>query len=246
MKFIKRFFGGKNGSSGPAIQPIFNKSGVLLCTMQADGGMGMVQVDVPSSWQAAQEGSDRLWYVGQPLTLELFDGAVVVRKGSELVRVFDGRENDAQARALLLLMRARWLEANSETLGVLASTAGASTKPLVLGSGSRSPWIRRLGYVFGFACVFAAGLGAMHYYLHPGGVGLDLSGMSIDEVAKIDSNPAIIREVQDQMMAAVGVGQENAKNISGTIEKDHIAALKAMGLNTGVSMKNALNCLAQK
>jgi len=245
VKFIKLFFGGKFGSPGPAIQPIFNKSGVLLCTMQADGGMGMVQVDVPSTWQAAEEGSGRFWYVGQPLTLELFDGAVVVRKGGELVRIFDGRENDAQARALLVLMRQRWLEANSETLGGLANTAGAS-KPLVLGQGTRSPWIRRLGYVFGFAGVFAAGLGAMHYYLHPGGVGLDLSGMSIEEVAKIDSNPAIIREVQDQMMAAVGVGQERAKNISGAIEKDHIAALKAMGLNTGVSMKNALNCLAQK
>ena len=244
MKFIKRLFGRETRPPDPVIQPIFNADGVLLCVLRVDGGMNMEQMAVPIPW-VMNRPRERPWYVGEPISLELSNDVVVMRKGSEEVQVFDAKGDHAQAKALLVLLRQRWFEANSGILAGLGSSVGA-LKPLGAPISRRSPWVLRLGYLCGFVGVFAAGLGAMHYYLHPGGVGLDMTGMSIEDVAKMDSNPAMVRDVQDQMMAAVSLGQENAKKISGKIEQDHIAALKAMGLNTGVSMSNALSCLAQK
>lgn len=114
--------------------------------------------------------------------------------------------------------------------------------------------LRRRGVAFGASAAAAVVLvvggyvGATHW-LKPAGPGIDLSSMSIDEVALLDANPKAMREVQTSLIEAMGVGRaeskKQAEKQAGKIEQDHIDALKAMGLNPGVSMKNAMNCLAK-
>lgn len=105
-----------------------------------------------------------------------------------------------------------------------------------------NPWL--LWSVLAAVVVAAGWMGANHY-LKPNGPGIDLSSMSVEDVARMDANPAAVRQVQDSLIEALGVGRAKAGETRAKIEQDHIDALKAMGLEPGVSMKNAMSCLAK-
>ena len=73
---------------------------------------------------------------------------------------------------------------------------------------------------------------------------LDLTSMPIAEIAQIDSNPAALDKINEEMIAALNVGKLNAGKSGDQMEKEHIAALKSLGLEPSEpSMRNAMACL---
>jgi hypothetical protein len=227
--------------------PILNAEGCIICSQQANGTFTSNQVVVGARGNGP-------WYVGRPISLEVRGGQLWVSgvhifgrstgDFAEEILLYEG--DKASAQALLSSVQQAWMEANTgDAKERVTKRTGAAGAP-AWRAPAMNPWRKLAVLSVGSLAVFCSGLGAMHLYLHPSGPGVNLSGMSVDEVARLDSNPAAIREVQEQMMAAIELGRSDAKKLQGRIEKDHMDTLKAMGLDVGVSGKNAMNCLAGK
>lgn len=80
-------------------------------------------------------------------------------------------------------------------------------------------------------------------YLQPSGPSIDMTAMSIEDLAAMDSNPEAIRSVQSTMIEALNHGREQGAREAGKIEEAHIKALQELGLDPGKSMANAVSCL---
>lgn len=77
-----------------------------------------------------------------------------------------------------------------------------------------------------------------------GAPSVDLSSMSVEDLSKVEGNPEFMRNVQDEMMKAVQIGQATAQANAPKIQQQHIDTLKGMGLDPGTSMTGAAACLA--
>jgi len=236
--------------------------GLMITHAWPDGRFAATPVAVPGA-----QGTPGVWAVGRPISLSVADeadGQAVLSMGGvgdEPLKVYSGRRDDVEQTAREV--QRAWLAANSGAAGAQAPNvapspqwAGPSAAPSYAAhtvthyhqATARFPraW-RKWAVVAVIAVGFVVGgWAAANYYLKPKGPGIDLSAMSIDDVASLDANPSAVRQVQESLMEAVGVGRAQAAEAQGKIEQDHIEALKAMGLQPGVSMKNAMACLAKK
>lgn len=220
------------------IIPIFNERGIMLCIQRPTGTFESREVAAPE----AMLGTTQPWYVGQPINLIIRAGAVYIGMATldeqNYARLYEG--SPQECGALLTAVRQAWLEVNLPKIaGDVASVSGVP----------RMPRRRKWGVAATVALVVglvATGAGGMHLYLRQSGPGLDLSSMSVQDVAALDANPVAVRNLQNQLMVAMQTGQAEAKKMTGKIEQDHLSALTAMGLQPGVSVKNAMACLATK
>lgn len=216
------------------VTPMFNKHGLMLGIESSSGAFETRNVNFQ-----IKEAADTPWYIGEPIALEIRDGKLWMRRADVAEHtVFEGSRRECQA--LLLAIRQLWLDANLQT----GAHALKTVMPFrVQGFGDKRRFVA--------LCVLCAALASLgvvgaYLYLRPMGPGLDLTSMSVQDIARLDANPVAVRELQEQFVAAMKVGQADAKKLNGKIEEDHLQALKAMGLQTGVSVKNAMSCLAIK
>lgn len=230
-----------------------------------DGRFFSFAVLVPGAQGAAGQ-----WAIGRPLSLAVVDAeegkaSLMLSLGGnqEPIHAYTGHRADVEQTGQSI--QRAWMAANasaSQGAAAAASQAGAPSQqwaplqpatnfpsatyhgPAVARSRFNffTPWL--LVPVLAVAVVGASWFAASHY-LKPSGPGIDLSSMSIDEVASLDANPAAVRQVQDSLIEAVGAGRAVAAGAQAKVEQEHIEALKAMGLDPGVSMKNAMSCLAK-
>lgn len=244
------------------VNVMLTAEGLMITHAWPDGRFAATPVPVPGA-----QGAPGAWAVGRPINLSIADEAdgqaalSMGGLGTEPLKVYVGRRDDVEQTAREV--QRAWLAANSGAAGVQAPNvapgapwAGPSAVPSYATNtvthyhqaAFRFPrsW-RKWAVVAVIAVGFVVGgWAAANYYLKPKGPGIDLSAMSIDDVASLDANPAAVRQVQESLMEAVGVGRAQAAEAQSKIEQDHIEALKAMGLQPGVSMKNAMACLAKK
>ena len=241
MKKIVTFF--RSLFSRPdSVIPALTARGVLLCIQRPSGSFESREIIV---FEDATEVSP--WYIGRPVNFDVLDGKLCISSGSHSVVVFEGGKS--QCHSLLAAIRLAWLEAHQSFSAQSASALGlrpAFQAPTP--AAGRRPrrwgvWMVALTTAVVFVTLGAAG---MQVYVQRSAPGLDLSSMSIEEVATLDANPVAIRRLQDQMTAAMKVGQAEGQKLTGKIEEDHVSALKAMGLQPGVSVKNAMACLGAK
>ncbi|SFF31646.1 hypothetical protein [Paracidovorax wautersii] len=177
------------------------------------------------------------------------------------------------------LLRGLWMQANAQGVGTWGGAAASATVPNATASGARgavaytppssmlgSPLptpaatfqSRRGGLVLKLCGGIAAAAlllggswyGFSQYWGRSGtGAGLDLSAMSIEDIAQMEANPAVANDVQAgiqaKMVEALGFGRDAGSAKAAAMEEDHINALKSMGLVMGSSMKNAMGCLAK-
>lgn len=242
LNFLRSFF------SRPAeVMPVLTERGVLLCIQRPSGTFESREVIV-----APNAGKGSPWYLGKPFNIDVQGGTLNISVESQSVVLYEG--TPAECKSLSTVIRQAWLEANQG--GGFASAPRQRRAPYApapmqsyvpqMSLGRRGGPVR---WVFGTLLALTVafvGAAGMNVYLQRGGPGLDLSSMSIEDVAALDSNPVAVRKLQDQMTVAMQVGQEQGKKLSGKIEEDHLNALKAMGLQPGVSVKNAMACLATK
>lgn len=258
----------------PAFAPvnvILTGQGLMLSQAWPDGRFQSKAVDLHFGDAAAAAGA---WAVGRPINLAIEDepggsAKLLLEAGGEGAGtlLFDGPRASVEQAARSV--QQAWLDANAGVFPGVPAAAGVP--PAQWGQNSRESYPRSAagaaapayypGARFGepqrsvmkkwmvlllAACVLVGGgWAAANYYLKPAGPSLDLSSMSIEEVAALDANPAAVRNVQESLIEAVGVGRAQAAQNNAKIEQDHIDALKAMGLQPGVSMKNAMSCLAK-
>lgn len=78
------------------------------------------------------------------------------------------------------------------------------------------------------------------------GPSMDLTGLSIQDIASIDSSPDMQRKLQMDFSKAIEQGAAAGKDAAKKIQEDQLATMKSLGLNPGISAENALGCLAQK
>ena len=250
---------------------IMTGEGLMMSQAWPDGRFFSTAVQVPGAQGASGQWAIgrpiNLSYVDEEggqvaLYMRVVGGAQEI----EPIKVYVGLRQDAEQIAFSI--QAAWIAANaggghSLAPGVVGGGAAAwggapgghgymgnatSSGAAYHQGATRSVWsVLRLWVFFPLLAiaVVAASWMAANRYLKPSGPGIDMSSMSIDEVAMLDANPAAVRQVQESLLEAVGVGRAQAAGSPGKIEQDHIDALKAMGLEPGVSMKNAMSCLAK-
>lgn len=264
MNKIRKFFVASEPQVAVAahVNVMLTADGLMITHAWPDGRFAATPVQVPGA-----QGTPGAWAVGRPINLSVADeadGQAALHMGGigdEPLKVYVGRREDVE-QAAREVQRA-WLAANSgapaaqvPNMAPGAQWAAPSAVPSYTQktvthyhqAAVRFPRAWRKWAVVGVVAVgfVVGGWAAANYYLKPKGPGIDLSAMSIDDVASLDANPAAVRQVQESLMEAVGVGRAQAAEAQGKIEQDHIEALKAMGLQPGVSMKNAMACLAKK
>lgn len=243
--------------SSSLIHPILTAAGIMLCIQRPGGGFESREIAVP----ATSASGGRPWFVGEPVRLNIVGTRLEMTLGPErtssqlaaaasdapaAITIYDGLLPESEA--LLLAVRHAWLNANlPKTLPTAASDGPINTfTPPPQSSSLRKKYAVGLALA-GVVGLVAAGAGGMQLYLGGGrGPGLDLTAMSVNEVAQLDLNPAAVRSMQEQLLAAVKSGQDEATKMTGAVEANHLGALKSMGLDPGVSAKNAMSCLATK
>lgn len=240
-----------------------NSNGLMVVEI-TDGKTSTTSVALPSEWRDRVQQDN--WLVELPLSLsEKSEGgtsSVIMHAFDGLPDMVIGCSGQAQAKEVFQAIQRMWLSDN-HMLEVEKSDSSAGER--ITSSSVKEPGQVRAqaengGSIRGksgavivtLACVAvlgAAGFGSYKYVVHKSqplaeAPALDLSKMSIDDVAKIDADPKFVQSIQSEMMAAVGVGKEAARSKQTEIEASHIEALKGMGLDPGTSMKSAAACLA--
>ncbi|MBL8512029.1 MAG: hypothetical protein JNM52_10335 [Betaproteobacteria bacterium] len=95
------------------------------------------------------------------------------------------------------------------------------------------------------AVVIAGTAFATHTYLNRSKPSLDLSSLSIKDLAALDANPFLQRRLQNDLSRALESGNAAARGMTAKIQREQAESMKALGLNAGASMENAMGCLAQ-
>jgi hypothetical protein len=243
---------------------ILTSEGLMVSHAWPEGRFSSFSVQVPGA-----QGAPGQWAIGRPLSLSVVDAEdgkaslmMCLDGGQDTIHAYTGNRVDVEQTGQSIQWAWMAVNANASQGAAAASQAVAPPQqwaPLQPATNfpaspyhgsvvARSrfnfftPWL--LVPVLAVAVVGASWFAASHY-LKPSGPGIDLSSMSIDEVALLDANPAAVRQVQDSLIEAVGAGRAAAAGAQAKVEQDHIEALKAMGLDPGVSMKNAMSCLAK-
>lgn len=245
----------------PQVQVQFTDTGLLIATSSGESFQG-VEVNIVDLLQRLQEPftlPDAKKWFECAITLAV-DGDTVFMtvSGSKGVAVYTG----VAAQTVSTLVRQQWLARNmgfqapplvqSHAQGVLPPQAGfggyaAAPQMGVAHSPVATPrrWKRWVAAGIGAVVIVAGAYFGAQKYLYPKGPGMDLSSLSIDEIAALDSNPGAIRDVQSAAIEAMNAGRQLGAQKASQIEESHIEALKAMGLNPGTSLKNAMGCLAR-
>lgn len=242
------------------VRIIPTSTGLMTVVVDDKGGMETLPVDVPSKW--LKEGAEDRWMKGLPLSFNVVKASgeesrfeAVMTAHDETVQAFVGLE--VAARAVVDALRASWLAANGSADVVapasipLAAETGAQTVALQT---DRPSFTARVGaqplwvwVVAGFAmvagCIYAGIYFARNSLPNPKAPSLDLSQYSLDEVAALGNDPAMVRSVQDELLRAAQHGQEVAKTQGEKFQQDHLELLSSMGLDAGTSGKNAAACL---
>ena len=250
---------------------VFRTNNGVIITQQSAHGFTSLPTEVPSTW--ITPGSED-WFKGFALSVQVVSvgdakSKVLLQKSGtdESVVVFEG--DAIQAQGLSQQIQQMWMQSNGFQAAItpVASTtvlpqakahsvapepapaavpvgASAAVAPVATKKGAK--WAAALSMV---ALLAGTGYGTYWYMSHQnkpleGAPALDLSKMSIDDLAKIEGDPVFVKNVQSEMMAAVGAGQEAAKAKSSEVQSNHINALKSMGLDPGTSMQSAAACLA--
>lgn len=173
------------------------------------------------------------------------------------------------------VLRGLWMQANAQGGGapvagwVVPAASAAAPGGVAAGGGAYTPpsfipsspapasaaraggRVWKWGGGLAFAVLLAVGswYGFSQYLKHPSGAGLDLSAMSIEDIAQMEANPTVAGDVQAgiqaKMVEAMGFGRDAGSAKAAEMEKSHIDALQSMGLVMGSSMKNAMGCLAK-
>ena len=236
---IKSIFGSRSAwIRRKAVTSAFvTDQGVMVSSVTPDGRFTSRMVKVGSDGSSGREP----WWKTCNIDLQVSGQKLLLTvpslAGQESVpfeiNVGDTKEN----QRLLKQIQHQWLSFNQGSMTV--ATAG-----FVAPSLRASP---RLPYAFAASILLVAGVGwyGANLYLRPGGPTMNLSSMSVEDIAKIDGNPVVVQALQSKMIEAVGAGQARAKEMNGQIEKNHMEALESMGLKAGVSMKNAMSCLSK-
>ncbi len=235
------------------IIPIFNERGLLLCIQRPSGTFESREIEIspppepPPGPKLPYKGAGQSWYQGVPISLHVEEDVLWITFGSRGYRRSLYKGTKKECDTLLQAVRQAWLEANQDG----RSPRVSRSRPSVRQDGvARGPWGWLGGW--GVAAVVAGvllggGAAGMSLYLKQGGASsLDLTSMSVDDVAAVGANPAAVRSMQDQLMVAMQSGQAKAKEMAGKFEEDHLSSLKAMGLQPGVSVQNAMTCLSSK
>lgn len=243
---------------------ILTGDGLMVSHAWPDGRFFSSTVQVPGA-----QGAPGQWAIGRPLSLAVVDAedgkaSLMLYLGGdqEPIHAYTGHRVDVEQTGQSIQRAWMAVNASASQGAAAASQAGAPSQqwpnlqtatvfPATPYHGSATarsrfnvftPWL--LVPVLAVVVVGASWFAASRY-LKPSGPGIDLSSMSIDEVALLDANPAAVRQVQDSLIEAVGAGRAVAAGAQAKVEQEHIEALKAMGLDPGVSMKNAMSCLAK-
>jgi hypothetical protein len=208
-------------------------------------------------------GNGAKWLIDFPLGLEVTqestDFKVVLRKEGDAeskVVLFQGESSTA---ALVSTeMRNMWLTANGMDVPLVESAAQAAVAPPVAAAPAQSDaatqpksiWKKvaiALAVLVALAALGAGGYFAVNKFnnKHAGAPSLDMSGMSLEQIAEMDKRPDVINGIQEQMFQAASFGRAKAKELDGTIPDEHIELLKSMGLDPGATMKSAAACLSK-
>lgn len=238
----------------------------LMIVQMTDGNFKTSRLGIPNDWPKDVLGER--WLKGLPMDLQV---KTINDKPQVLLHAFSDRsylgcicDDETQAQMIADGIKHLWLEANGLSLENMpqATPIAAASQPstpsapsssaVPVSAGGAAPKSKKAMAAVTLACVAvlgAVGFGSYKFMVNKNqplaqAPALDLSKMSIDDVAKIDADPKFVQSIQTEMMEAVNVGKEAARSKQTEIEASHIEALKGMGLDPGTSMKSAAACLA--
>lgn len=258
---------------GPAWQPIAPVSiqllmtvdGVMITQAHPDGRFSSFPVKFGDF-----SGTRGTWARGRGIDLDVRDQegaqALILRfHGEEGEHVVFQSSQPHEVAHVSALLRNAWTQANAggapvgaqpvhAPMGMAIAGAGATYTPSlsaqaageVSGSGrGKRRWLMWTACVVGVLVLGWGSWAAASRFLKPSGPGIDLSSMSIEEVASMEANPAAIQGVQDAMIEAMTYGRTKGAEQAAGMEAETIKTLESMGLVMGASMKNAMGCLAK-
>lgn len=252
-----------------SIQLMVTADGVMITQAHPDGRFSSFPVKFGDF-----VGANGAWAVGRGIDLDVRDQegaqALILRfRGEEGEHVVFQSSQPHEVAHVSVLVRNAWMQANAGAvpaaapvatqpvhapMGMAMASAGATYTPSlsaqavgeVSGSGQgKRRWLMWTACVVGVLVLGWGSWAAASRFLKPSGPGIDLSSMSIEEVASMEANPAAIQGVQDAMIEAMTYGRTKGAEQAAGMESETIKTLESMGLVMGASMKNAMGCLAK-
>lgn len=224
----------------------------LMLLLPGERGFAAKPLKAPDSWGLS--GVDSSWLKGFPISLELKDvngvwEVTLGKHGDEKTLVaFSGVKDSAES--VKQALQSLWMSENGVTPQPVAAPAVTSAKEVSKSHESASSghkkWLLPAGVSLGVVVLGVASFFAANYFINSSSQApsLDLSNLSLEQVAEIDSNPVLMHSIKSNMMDAVKFGAEAAKDMSDELSQEHIETLKNLGLDPGISMENATACFA--
>lgn len=236
------------------IQFLIDAKGLVVLETKADGSFSANHIAAPSEWVKAE--SDN-WLRGLMVNIEnrlstepdagiKFHTIIETTTPAVSLTVFTGEEQAAVGARQAL--QQQWMQANDIYFSVPEAPPAPAPE-----AAQQSKTARRvpLSVVVAASVLAVAGLGvggffaAQQFMQGSSNVpSMDMSNLSIDQIAEIDQNPQAMNTLRDGMMEAVRYGTQSAISSTEEISKQHFDILKSMGLEGGVSMENATACLS--
>lgn len=227
----------------------------FMLLLPSESGFTAKPLKAPESWGVSIEHGN--WLKGFPIKLELKEtsGVWEVSLGKHGVEqemiVFSGIK--ASAEHVKAALQALWMNENgvvAPSVQTAPAVATQSAEPgdanVIKATASQKKWMMPVGLglgaiILGVSAFFAANLFLTGSSQAPS---LDLSNLSLEQVAEIDSNPMLMHTIKSNMLDAVKYGADAAKDMGDELSKEHIETLKSLGLDPGISIENATACFA--
>lgn len=237
------------------IQFLIDAKGLVVLETKADGSFSANHIAAPSEWVKAESDNWLRGLMGNIKTCQFrepdtgfvkFHTIIETTTPAVTLTVFTGEEQAAVSARQAL--QQQWMQANGISLSIPEAPPAPAPE-----AAQQSKTARRvpLSVVVAASVLAVAGLGvggffaAQQFMQGSSNVpSMDMSNLSIDQIAEIDQNPQAMNTLRDGMMEAVRYGTQSAISSTEEISKQHFDILKSMGLEGGVSMENATACLS--